>query len=101
MAAADDNLVRLEGGLQFRNDVVDVAAPLLLAESLKRRVADQIFVRLPFLVGQVRQLHRFEHAVDDECGAEACSQAEKEHASTFVTAKCLHRGLLDDPDWMA
>ena len=51
-------------GDQPRNHVVHVLAPLLLADALERTLADIVLERrLP--VGQVRELHRHDDAVDD------------------------------------
>ena len=50
----------------------------------------------PFLIGQVREFHRLEHAIDDERGAESGAEAEEEHAAALVAAQRLHRRVVDD-----
>src|SRR5579872_5111625 len=92
VATANDDIVGFQGGLQSSYDVGDVPAPLLLSESFQSRLADVLFIRPTFLVRHVRELHWFEHAVDDERRAEPCAEAEEEHAAALVTAQRLHGG---------
>src|SRR5271165_1478369 len=47
----------------------------------------------------MRQLQRRQHVIDDERRAQARSQAEKQHASSFVTAQRLHGGVIYDLHW--
>src|SRR5271166_1625089 len=47
----------------------------------------------------MRQLQRRQHVINDERRAQARSQAEKQHASAFVTAQRLHGGVIYDLHW--
>jgi len=46
----------------------------------------------------MRQLHRLEHAVDDQRGADAGAEAEEQHAAAVVAAERLHRRVVDHAD---
>jgi hypothetical protein len=52
--------------LQSSQHGCDIAAPLLLAQAVQRRLAYTVFICLAGLVGQVGKFHRLELAVDDE-----------------------------------
>ena len=97
IAAADQNVFRLDGGPQARNHVRDVTPPFRFAESLESANAYVVFER-PFSIGQVAEFHWFHEPVGDERGAETRAQSKKKHLSAQVAAERLHRGIVDQPD---
>ena len=44
----------------------------------------------------MRELERFDDAVDDQRGAETGAEAEEEHSAAFVAAERLHDGVVHD-----
>ena len=66
VATADDYVIDFERGFQLSDDVQDMTSPLLLPQAPAARLADVLFVGPSPYVRQMRQLHRFEHSIDDE-----------------------------------
>src|SRR5262245_64008913 len=80
VAAAEDDVLRLERGDEASDDVLDVAPPLRQPTSFQSVQSD---VRLERFVPvrQVAQLHRLDDDVDDERRDEAGSPDVKEQLS--------------------
>src|SRR5262249_10681250 len=96
VAAAEDNVIRLEAGAEHGDDRLDVLMPLLRTALAEARLADVRLERAA-LVGQVAELHRRDEPVHRESGAEARAEPEEEHLPALVAAERLHRGVVDDP----
>src|SRR5262245_9503761 len=97
VAAAEDDVLRLERGDEASDDVLDVTPPLRQPMSFQSVQSD---VRLERFVPvrQVAQLHRLHDAVDDHGGAETGPEPQKEHLAAFVAAQRLHGGVVDELD---
>src|SRR5262245_44327476 len=97
VAAAEDDVLRLERGAEASDDVLDVTPPLRQPMSFQ---SVQSGVRLDRFVPvrQVAQLHRLHDAVDDHGGAETGPEPQKEHLAAFVAAQRLHGGVVDELD---
>src|SRR5262249_60406099 len=93
VAAAEDDVLRLERGDEACDDVLDVTPPLRQPMSFQSVQSD---VRLERFVPvrQVAQLHRLHDAVDDHGGAETGPEPQKEHLAAFVAAQRLHGGVV-------
>jgi hypothetical protein len=96
VAAAEDDVIGIEGFFEELHDFGNVAAPLFFAEAFEAAQAEIVFVGFPFFVEQVGEFHGLEKTVDDHGGAEAGSEAEKKHVAAFVAAEGLHGGVIDD-----
>jgi len=96
VAAADDDVVDHERGRQHGDDPQHVLAPFLLAHAPQPGRTGVVLVRSAFAVRQVRELHRREHAVDDQRATEPRAEAEEQHPAAAVAAPGLHRGVVDD-----
>src|SRR5262249_57636352 len=95
VAAAEDDVLRLQRGDEASDDVLDVTPPLRQPMSFQSVQSD---VRLERFVPvrQVAQLHRLHDAVDDHGGAETGPEPQIEHLAAFVAAEPLHGGALDE-----
>src|SRR5208337_1689069 len=96
--SAQYDVVSLQRILQLGDNVINGLDPLLFSHTLQGSNSDVLLETAPMLVGQVGQFHGFEDTVHNERGAQAGAQAEKQHAAAAVAAKCLHGGIVDDPD---
>src|SRR5262249_57260266 len=97
VAAAEYHIVDVQRLTETVDHIEHVPAPFLLAGALQAGLADIVLVALTFLVRQVRELHRLEHAVDDQRGPEAGAEPEEQHAAALVAAQRLHGGIVDHP----
>src|SRR5689334_7669405 len=77
ISSAHDDLLDLERGLEPLDDVGDMTAPFLFAEPFEPGAAHVLFVRASLFIGQMRELQRLEHAIDDQRRPEAGSETEK------------------------
>jgi len=98
VAAAQDDVIGHERMLEPGDDVEDVLLPFAAPRAFHAGRAYIILERFAFLVGQVAQLHGRDHAIDDERGAQAGAQPQKEHAAALVAAECLHGRVVDHLD---
>ena len=96
-----DDVVGLHRGAQSVDDVGHFCAPFLLAEAFEAAQADVVLEGLALLVRQVRELHRLDAPVDDQCAAEAGAEAEEQHAAAAVAAERLHGGVVEDAHRLA
>src|SRR6516162_5732828 len=98
ITSSDHRVIRLQGRHEALDDVGHMTPPLLFTVALYAGTSDVILVGA-FLVRQMAELHRLYHAVGDKGGAQACSQAQKQHLATFVASQGLHGGVVDHFDW--
>src|SRR5262245_12923354 len=77
IAAAEHDVFDVERPSKAIDDIEDVPAPFLLAAAFHARLADVILVALTFFVRKMGELHRHQHAVDDERRAQPGTEAEK------------------------
>jgi hypothetical protein len=96
IAAADDDVVGLQDGAQFRHDLDHGSTPLLGAETLEGALTDPFLVTAFIFIRQMRKFHGCDHAIHDHGGAKPRTQAEEQHPAAFVAADCLHRCIVDD-----
>ena len=96
--SAEDNIFGFKRRDEPFDHIDNVLAPFHFAQALEARSADVIFKRLALPVWQMSQLHRFNHTIDDHRCAETRTEAEKQHFSALIAAKCLHGGIVDDLD---
>jgi len=96
VAAADDHVVGFQRRAELCNDFADDAAPFLDSQLFQAVLADPLLVSAFLLIAQMREFHGRDDAIDDQGGAEAGAEPEKQHSATFVTADCLHGCIVDD-----
>src|SRR5580693_3076402 len=84
VAAAQDQILGLQRGLEAGHHVEDVPAPLSLAAAFEPAQADVVLVGAAFLVWQVGQFQRRDHVVDDQRRAEPGAEPEEQHAPRAV-----------------
>src|SRR5881275_1988170 len=97
VAAAEDDVFRLERGDQTTDDVRDVTPPLCQPVLLQPAHSDIVLER-PVEIRQVAQLQWFHDALDDDGGAEPGAESEEEQLAAAVASERLHRGIVDDLD---
>src|SRR5438034_5052948 len=97
VAAAEDDVFRLERGDQTTDEVRDVLPPLR-QPVLREPAQSDIVLERPVAVWQVAQLHGFHDALDDHGGAEPGAESEEEQLAATVASERLHRGIVDDLD---
>src|SRR5262245_30465970 len=97
IAAAEDDVLRLERGDEATDDVLDVASPLDEPVRLESLQSDVLLERAG-PVRQVAQRHRLHDPVHDHGRAETGAEPEEEHLAAAVTAERLHRGIVHDLD---
>ncbi len=68
VAAAENDVVGLEGGGEALNDVKDIFLPLVLSEFLQPAKPDVVLVRR-LAIGKMTELHGLQMSVDDHSGA--------------------------------
>ena len=83
IAAAEDDIFRLQGGDEVRHDIRDVLPPFVLAQAVETPLADVVFKR-GFFIRQVSEFHRLDDAVNDHRRAEAGAESEEQHLSFFI-----------------
>src|SRR5262249_37332628 len=95
VAAAKDNIVRLQRGDQSFNNICDMTAPALLAVAFQSGSSDVVFV-CPFLVRKVAELHRFDNTVDDHGRAQPSTKTQKQQFAALIATQSLHGGVVED-----
>src|SRR5262249_50904233 len=97
IAAAEDDVIGLQGSDQLCNHLGDVLPPFLLTSLIQTTLAD-VVLKGALFVGKMRQLHRFDDAVDNHGGAQAGAQSQEEHLASLVAPQGLHGGIIDNLD---
>src|SRR5262245_9308341 len=95
ITSSDDDFVEFENVDEQRDDFEDRLAPFLDPDAGQSLQAQELFVGAA-LVRHMSELHWQERTVDDECGAKAGAQPEKQHLAALVAADRLHRGVVQD-----
>lgn len=96
VAAAQYDVVGLEGRSQMRDRFCDQLFPALAAE-LDTAPFAEVVLECALLERQVAELHRLDDAVGDQRRSESGTEAEEEHGAALVASERLHRGVVHDP----
>src|SRR5204862_1009844 len=93
-AAADDDIVGLEGCGEAGHDVEHGLAPLLLALPREHAFGDVVLERL-LPIREMSELERLDDAVRDQRRPEAGADPEEEHPAAVTKHRRLDSSVLD------
>src|SRR6185436_19601575 len=88
VAAAEDDVLRLQRVLETGDDFGHGLRPFLLAEAIEAALADVVLERL-LAIRKVSDLHGLDDAVDDHRGAETRAEAKEQHPPPVIAAERL------------
>src|SRR5436190_24122743 len=100
-AAAENHIIGDKRFLQQHDGAKDFAFPSLFAELFQSRLAEIILDDVAVAVRQIAEL-KWEHfAFPDQGRTQSGAQSKKQHPPAAITAKRLHRGIIDNADRFA
>src|SRR6266581_9727915 len=100
-AAAENHIIGNKRFLQQPDGTKDFAFPLLFAELFQSRLAEVILDDVVVAIRQIAELEWEHVAFPDQGRTQSGAQSKKQHPPAAITAKSLHRGVIDNADRFA
>src|SRR5215211_2514394 len=100
-AAAEDHVIGNKRFLQQHDSTKDFVFPSFFSELFQSRLAEIILDDVVVAVRQIAELEWEHVAFPDQSRTQSGAQPEKQHPPAAITAKRLHRGIIDNADRFA
>src|SRR5229473_1430694 len=94
VSPAQDDVIGFQSSTQLLRNFRNLQTPFFLPQSLEAAQAEIVFVRFPFFVREVCQLHRLQDSIHDHRRPEARAKSQKQHAAALITAERLHGSVV-------
>src|SRR6266581_4195776 len=98
VAAAQHDVIGDQRFLQLHKRVLNVALPIFFAEAGQAWFSEIIFNDTAVAIRQIAQFEREDVMAPNKGRSKSGAQPEKKHPATVITAKRLHRRIVDNTD---